>query len=211
MADETRKNIDPDPLERGKLLVDALLSEENERDVVLVAAAFLDKMLRQIIEAQITKEGFKKNCPKSDDNHGLYQKLLGGPASLFSSSWAKATACRVFGIIKQPEYKALNALREIRNKFAHSGFKIGLADKEVAKYIQVLREYLSVLDASFPTTDGSGYPCVWSFPLRRRGIFPDDVPSNVHVVIGAASSLQLALFESYCNVVGNEHPIRFFL
>ena len=180
--------------------------------MVLVAGAFLDEMLTQILDAKFTKEGIEKNYPEKDPNRGLYQKLLGGPVALLSSSWAKATVCRVFGIIKQPEYDALDAFGRMRNRFAHSGFEIALADQDVAEFLTIMRDYLASSQSEMAPIDGSNPPLsLWRFALKLRGVIPDEIPSNAHVVMGVAIMLQLSLLVSYSHVMGSDHSIDFAL
>jgi len=183
MTDTTEIIIEPDPMvlnDRGEYILDALLAE-SERGMVLIAGTFIDNHLELLLRGRFTQEGIEKN---------QQNKLLQGDRALFGSGWAKETAGRAFGLIGQREYIALCAVRHIRNKCAHSNFRITLADAELASSMTALRDYLANSDMGFGTNNPSSPTlALWRFTLKLHNIEPDEMSSNAHIFVGAVITL----------------------
>jgi len=82
------------------------IEEHNDRAVVILSAAQLDLMLRQLLESALLPS------PTSDD------ELFDGERPLSSLS-AKITLAYRLGLIDAALAKALHLVRKIRNAFAH--------------------------------------------------------------------------------------------
>ena len=83
------------------------LNKESERGAVLIASAYIEDQLSQIIAAFLIESVCRK------------QLLEGFNAPLGTFS-ARATAAEALGLISEEEYCDLTSIRKIRNEFAHS-------------------------------------------------------------------------------------------
>jgi hypothetical protein len=92
--------------------VSKLLYEESDRGCVLIAEAILDNCLVDILKGE-----FKV---RSDLNHDDREDLVVGRFALIGTFSAHITIAHAFGLIDRPMKTALDALRSIRNKAAHT-------------------------------------------------------------------------------------------
>ena len=82
------------------------LRNESDRGMVIMAAAFLDNLLESLLKATMIRD------------EKIAQSLIGknGPLGSFHG---RVQAAMAFGLLSQFEHHDLNAIREIRNDFAH--------------------------------------------------------------------------------------------
>ena len=85
------------------------LANESERGCALVAAAFIDDSLEQVLYSVFRKESVAKKSSKE----------LFAPNMALSSTYAKARLCHALGVIIDPVFRDIDAVRHIRNTFAH--------------------------------------------------------------------------------------------
>jgi mannitol operon repressor len=83
------------------------LKKESDRGLPLVAAAFVDDLLKETLRA-FCCEG----APSS--------KLLDGANAPLGSFSSRTNACLALGLIDQFEYNEITLLRKVRNEFAHT-------------------------------------------------------------------------------------------
>lgn len=93
------------------------LFDESGRGTILIATAYLDDFLTQLIEAVLPKNISKKNK----------ERLFKYPGTLSSFS-SKIELAYAFRLIEIELYNSLNALRSIRNDAAHSLEKFELVE-----------------------------------------------------------------------------------
>jgi len=84
----------------------AEFNKETERGAALTAAAFLDDLLKEIIEAFLIKNKSGKS-------------LTDGFNAPLGTLSARIAACHAFGLISDEEFQECTLIRNIRNKFAH--------------------------------------------------------------------------------------------
>ena len=82
-------------------------SNETDRGRTLVAASLIDEMLEEILKSYLSDTKQTK-------------KLFEMPNAPLSSLSAKALLCRSLQLITEPEYRDIELVRKIRNRFAHS-------------------------------------------------------------------------------------------
>jgi hypothetical protein len=122
--------------EKGQFITESLAGE-SERGQVLISSTFLDNFLKHRLRIRFEKNGL---------NAKTIKELLREKGGLFSSFWSRIVACRAFGLIGENSYSALEAIREIRNHFAHAGFKTTLSSPELVGYLSALGNFVKVLD-----------------------------------------------------------------
>ena len=83
------------------------LNKESERGAVLIASAYIEDQLGQIIAAFLIESARSKH-------------LLAGFNAPLGTFSARATAAEALGLISEEEYCDLTFIRKIRNEFAHS-------------------------------------------------------------------------------------------
>lgn len=94
------------------------LTEETDRGCALMAAAYLDHELGDMIRANLVQD--KKVLTAVFENNG--------PTSTFS---AKIDLAYLFGLLSSDARHDLHLLRKIRNDFAHNPAKIGFSDSPI--------------------------------------------------------------------------------
>src|SRR5271165_2606199 len=94
------------PEQLGELNFYRLLYNESDRGCVLVAAAYLDKQLAEVLQARMI------------DDSGV-QKFFESSQPLGSFA-ARIAIARYLGIISEKVRRALDTIRKIRNDFAHN-------------------------------------------------------------------------------------------
>ena len=102
------------------------LDHQTDRGAALVAASMVQVALMRLMRCRIVQ--FK------DSQEILFEKE-GAPLSTFSDCIKVA---RAFGVIGQILEGHLNAIRSIRNQFAHSPLKIDFANELIAKEVDKL-------------------------------------------------------------------------
>ena len=100
-----------------KILQDELEHSPSDRSCVIVAAAYIDELLRYILQIFLSSPSNEK-----EDN-----ELFSGYGSLSSFS-SKILLSYRLGLISNYEYRALQTIRKIRNTFAHDISKDSLRD-----------------------------------------------------------------------------------
>lgn len=81
-------------------------SDESDRGVTLIIAAYIEKCLRRTIEAFLI-------------NSTSVKELFEGSYAPFGSLSGKTKAAYVMGLITKDELKKIDAVRQVRNVFAH--------------------------------------------------------------------------------------------
>ena len=91
------------------------LEKESDRGAVLVAAAFLDDSLSNLLRSVMV------------DDKNLIDSLLrpDGPLGTFS---ARIKVCQAFGLLESDVYHDLQLIRRLRNEFAHRHQSASLED-----------------------------------------------------------------------------------
>ena len=89
--------------------------EERGRGAVLVGVARVDAALEHLLQAAMT--------PAAAKGDGLFL-----PDRPLGSLGAKVALARRLGLVDEPVERALNALRKLRNAFAHSAESASLSD-----------------------------------------------------------------------------------
>ena len=206
---------------QGDTLIQTLAGE-GERGQVLVAAAFLENLLTDCLLAKFKQH---KTPSKAID------ALLG-----ISGKWApvgdfaaKLNLCRALGVITDESRDALDDVRQIRNRFAHSDFKIRMEDIPLpsklqnasdetsgcAKALGRLKSYLKnqevlakcVHPEGTPATNPDGTPIVaWQWILGSNKT-TTDMTSNHHQFLGAVVFLFIRLLVNRHAIDG--HPGEF--
>lgn len=90
-----------------ELALKAQKGHESELAQVLITASYLDNQLRNIISAI-----FVADRP--------IKRLLEGPTAPMASFSNRTEFAYALGLIEENEYRSINAIRHIRNKFAHT-------------------------------------------------------------------------------------------
>lgn len=92
------------------------LAKESDRGCILVGFGYIEHALDRLVAAYVDRSSkanstFNANC--LDLDHRSLSAFLG-------SSWAKATFSVLVGIIDQNTFDLYNAIRHLRNYFAHN-------------------------------------------------------------------------------------------
>jgi len=128
-------NINKEITEQCNLLnflKEELYNSSSDRSRVIVAASYLDEQLRLLIDSFLTP------AQNKDERNNLYDGY--GVLSSFSS---KITISYRLGLISKSEYQTLNAIRKIRNEFAHTLHNMSLDEyKEQLERISPERKLL---------------------------------------------------------------------
>lgn len=171
---------------KGKPLLDALCNE-SERAQVLIGAAFIDNGLKRCLKAIFLASGL---------NHDERKELLATQRSLFGAFGAKIIACRAFGILEKGPSDAAEAIKNIRNAFAHEDFAISLADdnKKVSDGMVTLKAWLAEVEYNVYRDDGCGKRTpLWIEELSLAGELVNNQITERHVFLGAVIMLYLGL------------------
>lgn len=134
-----------------------IVLNESDRGAVLVAAAFIEEALEHLLRQVLTV----KSCNASNDHFAAQLDRLVGPSieAPLGSFAARITACFVLGVIDIDYFNALEALRTLRNHYAHR--RIDGARPKLS-HDSVMRIHQSILS-----------PGVWD--IRFIGLLPADV------------------------------------
>lgn len=104
------------------------IQKETDRGVAMVAAAFFDDVLGAMIRARLVDD------PKK------VKKLLKYPGPL-SSFAARIDMSYLLGLLGPKIRKALHAVRDVRNQFAHSHVPVTFEDAQVRQLCEKLDVY----------------------------------------------------------------------
>ena len=115
------------------------LQNESPRAAVIIAGAFLDSQLRDLLSS------FLVDDPKIVDEFLGSDKNPDRPLSSFSSR-IKAAYC--LGLIGKSIYQDLNVIRTIRNRFAHKMHGYTFEDPEIVKLCNSLKLAKMITDVS---------------------------------------------------------------
>ncbi len=165
----------------GKSLLQSL-ANEHERVQVLIAVTFLENGLEQCLRTAFAQY-------KTD--HDLLDKLFNVHRGLLSSLASKGWVARACGVIDQETYLALEAIRNLRNAFAHENFKISLSHPTVEEEIARLREYIS------PKWFGEKWEQTAPERFKQEGVLVNGSP-HVYFLLAAMqvfTKLSLAEFD----------------
>jgi hypothetical protein len=112
------------------------LFKESDKGTVLLVGAIFDKILENIIEAAIVANLTGDN----PTNKFFKEKILTSNGLLFSFD-RKITIAYSFKLITPDHYKAIDAIRELRNEAAHCIFDYSLNNKGVSAHLKQLQKY----------------------------------------------------------------------
>lgn len=85
------------------------LNKETERGEALLASAYLDNLLSELIATQFAI------APEESRRLELFE----GPTAPFANFSARIRVAYAFGLLSKDEYNDINLIRKIRNEFAH--------------------------------------------------------------------------------------------
>jgi mannitol operon repressor len=101
------------------------LEKETPRGVVLIACATIDDLLGRLIELFLV-------------DHKAVEELLTGPFAPLGAFSARIKAAVSLGLINDEEYRDCEALRKIRNAFAHT-VKLSFTEQRIKDLCKNLR------------------------------------------------------------------------
>lgn len=170
-------------------------SEESERAGAIVAGAYLDELLRELLSTSMVQQ---KSAV--DDLLGS-EKKMDRPLGSFSSR-IRASFC--LGLISSSEYADLMHIRAIRNRFAHAQHGCSFSDAQVIKSCRALTLPRLVLEMNVPRNGGERHwfnvsvalgAAIISYRIgqasARRPKTPKDIkPGGLGYGRGAATSAQ---------------------
>ena len=93
-------------------------NQENDRGAALVAAAFIDQRLLEILQAF---------CADAPETNRLL-KSNNAPLSTFAN---RCLAAYCLGLIQRNEFQEINIIRKIRNEFGHQWSHINFQSKQI--------------------------------------------------------------------------------
>jgi DNA-binding MltR family transcriptional regulator len=115
------------------------LENESERGCVLVASAFLDHVLVELL------------C-KHFSNKSAGDKLVRGFNSPLGTFSSRITAAFALGLLAESEHKQLDLIRRIRNDFAHTFANVRFSDPAIKDRVQILPAHpVAMSSAEDPT------------------------------------------------------------
>lgn len=140
----------------------------SDRSCVIVAAAFLDDELRFLLEVFLAA-----STSKNEDSN-LFSGI--GPLSSFGN---RTLLSRRLGLISQTEYRTLQIIRDIRNKFAHNISFNTLDDfKEQLLTVAPPRQLLLIKEIPLPSPSSTKEP-----PLPIIPFIDESSPRDVFVKV----------------------------
>lgn len=117
------------------------LDKESDRALVILAASYLDHLLRRLITAALKLEGI----PKAADKF-----LFEGPNAGLASFYSRIEMAMHLGLFEETEKKDLHRIRQIRNEFAHDFTGVSLEAGRVANLCRALE--IAKIDGVPPNT-----------------------------------------------------------
>jgi hypothetical protein len=119
-----------------------MLKSENERGSVIVAAAFIDDTLRQILQAKLLS-----NVGRTDD-------LMDGPNAPVGTMASRVDLAFRTGCISSKLCDSLHAIRKLRNDFAHLPRKLDFEDQSIQDRTRnLLEKYSSFIEEFWPLVE----------------------------------------------------------
>ena len=118
--------------QRLRIFLDASNSE-TDRGRALVAASLIEEMLEEVLRGLFIEGTATKS-------------LFDGPNAPLSTFSAKTAASRALGLITLTEFQDIEAVRKIRNAFAHSVL-VSFDDQKIKSWAASLKTGMSTLDA----------------------------------------------------------------
>jgi len=125
-------NFDDPYYQRLRTFLDASKGE-TDRGRSLVAASLIEEMLEEVLRGYMLEGVASKS-------------LFDGPNAPLSTFSAKSNASRALGLISGSEYQDIEAVRKIRNAFAHSVL-VSFEDQKIRSWAAALKTGMSLLDA----------------------------------------------------------------
>jgi hypothetical protein len=160
-----------------------VMGRESDRACVLVAAAFIEVRLEVLLSVQFGKDGVS--------NEEL--DLLLSPknrTALLGSGWAKATIARLFHLIDDELFRGYDALRDLRNEFAHHPATVVLDDDAAEFVAGTIKSNGGIASLKFNSTAKRWRDGGWKVrftPARRRFM-----AACVHLDLGIIEATQRA-------------------
>jgi DNA-binding MltR family transcriptional regulator len=111
-------------LEQVKRMGEAVKGE-SDRGLVLINATIIDELLRKYLLAHLVK-------------HKDMEKLFNGIGAPLGSFSSRILFSFAVGLLAEDEYRELNLIRKIRNKFAHS-VEVSFQTPAIVSYCQSLQ------------------------------------------------------------------------
>jgi DNA-binding MltR family transcriptional regulator len=112
------------------------IQKEPDRSIPIVVVAFLDDILKKLIEAHFI------------DNQKVVEQMLDYPGAL-SNFAARADVAYCLGLIPSKTYQDIVQVRKIRNKFSHSHFPVSFDNKDIADMCKTLNFFTLIKQAHF--------------------------------------------------------------
>ena len=152
-----------------------IVLNESDRGAVLVAAAFIEEALEHLLRQVFTV----KSCNASSDKFPsqLDKLLRPGIDAPLGSFAARISACFALGIIDIDYFNALEALRSLRNNYAHR--------RTDGSRPQLSEESVQIIHRSVTG------PGLWD--LRFVGLLPDGVDFDSTIAIAGVPRIAFAL------------------
>lgn len=110
------------------------LDHLDDRTLVLALAAFMEETLKRLLLAHLV------DCKQSRD-------LVDGFDAPLGTLSARIKAAYALGLLSEPYYRDLEALRRVRNKFAHNWRGISLGDSDLRALIGTMGPGVSLPSA----------------------------------------------------------------
>ncbi len=105
------------------------LIDESDRGAVIVGAAILESDLENLLRPIF-------NSNRVPKKHLVRMFDVNGPLSSFS---AKVLICRGFGLISEEIFSDLEAIRKLRNQFAHTADEVDFLSTDIQRIVFGLR------------------------------------------------------------------------
>lgn len=151
---------------KEKPLLNALVGE-TEPAQILISAAFLDKALERCLNTLFKASG--TNCDQRKELIGSYRNILG-------TFGAKIPVCRGFGLLEKGPADTLEAIKDIRNAFAHFDFAVTLESDEekIKNNMETIQGWLADVEYKAYEVDNLGNRIpMWVMELIRVGEIKD--------------------------------------
>lgn len=109
-------------------------STESDRGAVLTGAARIEHCYERLLIAHFRKVGA-----------GSEQEILEilnpqNPTALLGSGWAKAKIAHLLGLVSAEHHHAYDAVRQLRNEFAHSPHLVEINDEAIEPFAAILEQ-----------------------------------------------------------------------
>lgn len=172
---------------KGQPLLNVLAGETDSAQV-LISTAFLDRALKRCL-----KTLFKVSGTNGDQR----QLLIGSHGSILGSFGAKIVVSRGFGLLEKGPADTLEAIKELRNAFAHNDFAIRLDsdDEKVRKNMVIVQEWLATVEyCAYAVDKQNNRIPVWFVELLNIGeVKAAESVTARHQFLGAVLMLYVGL------------------